>query len=689
MDITIASLCGAGLALVPIPPTNGKPTKAPKASGWNRLRTPENPNGYSTNAADFVNMDNYNFGLYHGTSNTLALDLDDLELSRSLFDDLTDLDLSVRLESLERVEIKSPKFNRGKLLFKLPEGFTAIGIRQLKKDKEVIFELRCGNCQDVIHGQHPEGGNYKFIGNPEAIPLAPPVLIDMLQHWNDWKACFESALGIQQIAPRIAPQHPQQTDHIHGFRDPIKEFNQAFTVADVLLRNEYKPRGKDRFIRPGSESKAPGAVIMRNCSDGIEHIYSHGGDVLNDGFAHDPFDCMRILQHGGDRDKALNWNPEITKHNQRLYMHEQSKISQSEQPQDNKKAFSLARFSLKGCSSEMRKKMLDVKFVLRNLAILGQATVIFAKPNTGKTLLVLWLLIQAIKSKNIEGDDVYYINADDNYKGLVEKLELAEQYGFHMLAPGHNGFESKQFLAYMRAMIIDKAASGKIIILDTLKKFADLMDKKTSTDFMKVGREFVANGGTLILLAHTNKNRNAEGKVVFAGTSDIVDDVDCAYTLDEVGNAKEKKSVLFENFKMRGDVALEAGFTYSIAGGQNYFDRLNSVESLDEQQAAQVKKAHIIAEQLSKDDTIIKAIIDVLEQCDMLKTDLVCNVHQASGFSKARINTVLTRYEGKDFAQGHRWYLVPGDKNSKVYSALKFGHIKSTSASDYRAAKYG
>ena len=43
---------------------------------------------------------------------------------------------------------------------------------------------------------------------------------------------------------------------------------------------------------------------------------------------------------------------------------------------------------------------------------------IYAKPNTGKTLLVIWMLIQAIKDKKIDGKNVHYINADDDYKGL-------------------------------------------------------------------------------------------------------------------------------------------------------------------------------------------------------------------------------------------------------------------------------
>jgi P4 family phage/plasmid primase-like protien len=325
MHDELALLCGAGLALVPIPPINGKPTKAPTNKGWNFPRTAQNPGGYSSDLNEILACGKgFNFGLYHGASNTLALDLDDVALARRVFEELTDFQLMEYLESEQRAEVKSPKANRGKLLFKLPEGFKATGVRQFKHDGKVVFELRSGNCQDVIHGQHPEGGDYQFIGNPAAIPEAPPVLLDMLQHWDDWKRCLDSVLGIEPEPPPATSTRRQQGETHPDWRDPIREFNQSYSVGDVLQRNGYRQKRRDRFIRPGSESKAPGAVILRNYADGIERVYSHGGDVLNDGRAHDAFDCFRLLEHSGDWDKSLAWNPDITKHNQRLYRQAQN-----------------------------------------------------------------------------------------------------------------------------------------------------------------------------------------------------------------------------------------------------------------------------------------------------------------------------------------------------------------------------
>jgi len=51
--------------------------------------------------------------------------------------------------------------------------------------------------------------------------------------------------------------------------------------------------------------------------------------------------------------------------------------------------FNLASFALNGSGAEMEAKMLDDKFILGRMAILGQSTVIYAKPNTGKTLLAI------------------------------------------------------------------------------------------------------------------------------------------------------------------------------------------------------------------------------------------------------------------------------------------------------------
>ena len=137
----------------------------------------------------------------------------------------------------------------------------------------------------------------------------------------------------QPVRAEPLPLKPKkQIDESNGRRNPLREFNQSYSLHDVLIRNGYIQKGL-KYLRPDSESKIPGVQVCLLCKDGVERIYSHGGDVLNDDFSHDAFDVMRLLEQGGDWKKALNWSSEITMHNRNIHREEKQK---QEQEQKNK-----------------------------------------------------------------------------------------------------------------------------------------------------------------------------------------------------------------------------------------------------------------------------------------------------------------------------------------------------------------
>lgn len=332
--------------------------------------------------------------------------------------------------------------------------------------------------------------------------------------------------------------------------------------------------------------------------------------------------------------------------------------------------FSLAMFALNGKSTDMEKQMLDDKFILGKLAILGQATVFYASRNAGKTLITLRMLIDAIEAGNVEPQHVFYINADDNFKGLVTKLKISERYGFHMLAPTHMGFQAEMLTAYMAKMIEAGTARGCIIILDTLKKFADVMDKKRGSEFGKDLRQFVMHGGTVIALAHVNKHRDSEGKVIFSGTSDIPDDVDAVYTADVIEDNAGTRTVLFENQKNRGDNAATASYSYTKIEGTTYQQLLDSVRSVSEAEAEEARKAKEVAERLAANRTVIQAITDAIAEGVIHRTELIAAVKESTGESANRVTKVLDEHTGESLMLGHRWTCERGEKNARIYHRL-------------------
>jgi hypothetical protein len=318
-----------------------------------------------------------------------------------------------------------------------------------------------------------------------------------------------------------------------------------------------------------------------------------------------------------------------------------------------------------GESQKMRSQMNDDKFVLKDIAIAGQWTVLFAAPNTGKTLLTLWMVIESITNGSIHGEDVFYANCDDTYRGGVEKLEVAESHGFNMLLPSVNKFKAGELLSTMMEMVEQQEASGKVIILDTLKKFTDLMDKKLSSKFGEISRAFVSAGGSVICLAHVNKHKGADGKSINAGTSDIRDDADCCYTIEllskDEGFCTTTYTIEFECTKSRGDVAGAVAFQYTKEKGSGYLKLLDSVARLTKDAVDMAQQSALRNEQKELDTEIIENIRCAITNGHCSNGELVAFVVETYKTSRSKVRAVLERYEG------NLWLVEKGINNKSTY----------------------
>ena len=334
----------------------------------------------------------------------------------------------------------------------------------------------------------------------------------------------------------------------------------------------------------------------------------------------------------------------------------------------------MEKFSVTGSSRQLKEKMLADAFVMQDIAILGQWTTLYAAPNTGKTLLSLWLLREQIVAGVIDANKVFYVNADDNYRGMVTKVEIAEEFGMKMLVPNLNDFDVREIRHLMRDFAQTGEAQGVVIVLDTLKKFTDLMDKSASTAFGTVARGFVSAGGTLITLAHTNKHPDAEGRGIYSGTSDIVDDCDCTYIIDQISVAESPfssiQTVEFTNKKCRGDVATTLGFNFEKKTGGEYLSLLDSVTRISAGEIDDANRSAAIRDGLEEDDEIIAAVCSAISTGITTKAKIVKAVTESTAETNNRVKRVLERRTGENYAKGHRWQCRQGDHNAQVYSVL-------------------
>ncbi len=217
-----------------------------------------------------------------------------------------------------------------------------------------------------------------------------------------------------------------------------------------------------------------------------------------------------------------------------------------------------------------------------------------------------------------------------------------------------------------------------VVILDTVKKFTDIMNKRVVSDFGKVIRAFVQAGGTVIMLAHVNKHRDEEDKPIAAGTSDIIDDVDCAYILDTHSQGFGEYLSTFENRKARGDVAMRVSYRFSRHEGQEYRELLASVSEVSQEEVNQIAKDAELFDSRDKNADLIEQIKAIIVGGAVQKTDIITKAHKETRKSRDLIRKVLERHTGESQLMGYSWKVITGPNNAQIYSVFDKHPLLST-----------
>lgn len=328
----------------------------------------------------------------------------------------------------------------------------------------------------------------------------------------------------------------------------------------------------------------------------------------------------------------------------------------------------LRRFSLLGRADEIEASAADAKPLLGQFILQGQATMIYAEPNTGKTLVALKLCLTAIDAGRIEPENLYYVNADDSFSGLAVKARLMQDAGAHMLVPGREGFRNGQLIEFLTQAIEGGSARGTCVIIDTLKKFTDLMDKKRSSEFAQVCRQYVMAGGTVVALGHTAKNPNADGTPRYQGTTDILEDFDAVYVAQPMTSktSPDVRGAKFIRKKCRADSPEIVAYAYAANPGISYPEKLASVLPVDPDDLGDYATEN---GQVSE-GLVLEAIVRLIEEGGARgQMALAKAAAKESGVSHRTAIEVLSRHTGDEPGR-HLWNFDKGPRGVRSYRLI-------------------
>ena len=246
--------------------------------------------------------------------------------------------------------------------------------------------------------------------------------------------------------------------------------------------------------------------------------------------------------------------------------------------------------------AELKERLANEREVISGMITTGTVTLVYAPSGAGKTVWVLGNLFKSIRNNLIKGSDVIYFNEDDGARGIVQKAEMGMKHGMAMITLANsqdpalrNADDALRMLSLIQK---EGEADGKIIICDTLKKFASVLNKGEVADILHVFREFAAAGGTVILLGHCNKHRSLDGRLIYEGVGDLKADVDNMFGLDPLNDKfSDYQELLVINEKDRRQISFSGGFRYRQTNETvGYEESVDSVEFLDEDDISDLKK---------------------------------------------------------------------------------------------------
>jgi hypothetical protein len=309
--------------------------------------------------------------------------------------------------------------------------------------------------------------------------------------------------------------------------------------------------------------------------------------------------------------------------------------------------------------AKVKARLADTKWFMPGLAAYGEITHFYGPSGSGKTLLWVSLLLKKLTPE--QRRQVIYLNFDDSPHGAVQKMELLND--VEMITEG----EADQWIDALLAT--EHLLKGKVIILDTIKKFAAVIQKDSVRKLFILLRKMVNEGATVISLGHTNKHLNEAGELVFEGVNDIKSDPDGLVLIQRFQNPISGESTIIvtpDEHKARAGQS-EQAFRFSARDQETEYEELvYSCEELTIEQIEREKKN-------LREQNLREAFADEIDMVEYFLRENPASVQSKIvdywkansdnyGFGRPRLMNALKALTGIC------WTIRKGSNNSKIYS---------------------
>jgi len=312
----------------------------------------------------------------------------------------------------------------------------------------------------------------------------------------------------------------------------------------------------------------------------------------------------------------------------------------------------------------------EEKFYYKCLIIKNHILVIIAETGGGKTTFLYFHVCPELAK---QGLIVWYIDADSPPSDHKKMKAHADKHGFKFLIPDVNqGTSVESLMADITTLAESQAdLNNYVFFFDTLKKFIDLMSKKSAKDFFALMRKLTKLGATIVLPAHANKHRDNDGNLVFEGVGDVRSDPDDLIFFEKVKKSDDSIDVTTivdsdKGAKVRG---LFKPFSFNIDKYRKisfYDDALNLIDLSNTGTPKATDDAI-----LTTAEEYLKSRGEPIPQAHLVEYTMDKVEGQAG---KKRVREIIVQRsieEGAHEPSGTRFIYTVGERNSHLYELPK------------------